>query len=233
MTVRLPEAGTEGLDRRDLDPAAARAQLTDIARANRRLGGAAAVRFGIAKLIARVSPDLPLTVLDIGAGAGDILQSVQARFDPEGTRLQVVAVDHLRAAAGMCRDRRIPAAVADFTALPVRERSVDIVIVSQVLHHLNRDAVPVFLRRVAALARVGVVVADLRRSAVAAAGLWLTALVFSFDPGARRDGVVSLRRGFQPHELERLLASGGVPAPVRRRWAYRLVAAWETSRAHD
>ena len=113
-------------------------------------------------------------------------------------------------------------------ALPFRARSADIVLMSQLIHHLSRDAAVEVIRAASQVARVGVVLADLRRSALAAIGFRIGAGLLRFDPATKADGVTSVRRGYLPHELEAILRDAGVGAMVRRRPGSRLVAAWRT-----
>ena len=103
-------------------------------------------------------------------------------------------------------------AVADVAAPPIARHSVDVVLVSQVAHHFSHGSVGQLARSCDGLARRGVVIADLRRSAVAAAGFRLGALLLGFDPVTRLDGVTSIRRGFTRSDLAELLRREGIPA---------------------
>ena len=110
-------------------------------------------------------------------------------------------------------------------------KSVDIVLVSQVAHHLTRDSAIRLLRTCDALARVGVVVADLRRGAARAARV----LVRLSRPPLRSDHP-GRRPDLDPARLHRRRAartarSGGRRGTVSRRPGYRLVATWLTRRA--
>ena len=125
----------------------------------------------------------------------------------------------------MCRERGLASLVADTWSLPIKPRSVDIVVLSQVLHHFRPDAAVRLLAELGRLARVGVVVCDLRRSRAAAAGIWLAGWALGFHPVTRRDGVTSVRRGFSASGLSELLLAAGLPPTVHRRPGYRLVAA--------
>ena len=58
--------GIELLDDPDADPAAVTLSLRNVARANRWFGGAAAVRYGLRRLLRDVPPGRPLTLLDLG-----------------------------------------------------------------------------------------------------------------------------------------------------------------------
>jgi hypothetical protein len=103
---------------------------------------------------------------------------------------------------------------------------VDIVVLSQVAHHLDADSCVAVFRECSRIARVGVIVADLRRSVAAQAGFWFASHALGFDRVTRTDGVTSLRRGFTPEMLRNLLRRAGVDARVERRPGARLVATW-------
>jgi hypothetical protein len=102
------------------------------------------------------------------------------------------------------------------------------VLLSQVAHHFAHGSLGQLARGAGRLARRGVVIADLRRSELAALGFRLGARVLGFDPVTRLDGVTSIRRGFSAGELRELLAAAGIAARVERRPGFRLVASWRT-----
>ena len=231
MSAVTSPIGTEALDGPACPTDLARATLSDIARSNTLFGGRAAVWFGVKALL----PDRPgpaLTFLDIGAGGGDIAAYAVRNARSLGITLKPVAVDRHRAAVGLCRERGFPSLVADACQIPLGPASVDIIILSQVLHHFHRDAGIALLRALKPLARRGIVVADLRRSAAAAVGIWVAGLALGFHPVTRRDGFTSVRRGFSRADLSAILSSAGIPAPVHRRPGYRLVGAWRNANAH-
>ena len=77
------------------------------------------------------------------------------------------------------------------------------------------------------VARTRVVISDLRRSFVAAGGLWLASFILNFHSVSRHDGVVSIMRGFLPAELSELVSSvSGRKEVVRRRLAFRVTTSW-------
>jgi SAM-dependent methyltransferase len=233
MTAFSPSPlGAEALDDPRCPDAVARATLADIARVNRLFGGRAAAVFGLERLLAAGPVPPRLTLLDVGAGAGDVAPSLVSRAAHRGVRLVPIALDAHRAAAALCGGAGLAAVVGSAAAPPFRERSVDIVLASQFLHHFSRTAAAALARAFGQLARVGVIVAEPRRSAAARAGIWAASLALALHPVTRRDGVLSVRRSFTAPELHAALADAGVRAPVWRRPGFRLVAAWRTDGAH-
>ncbi len=76
------------------------------------------------------------------------------------------------------------------------------------------------------VARVGVVIADLRRGRLAPLAFRIGARALGFDRHTLADGITSIRRGYTVAELAALLRAAGVAGRVSRRPMYRLVATW-------
>lgn len=223
--------GVELLDDPAADPGTVMRSLRNIARSNRWFGGAAAVRHGLERVLRGVSPARPLTLLDLGTGSGDLPRHAVRWARGQGFELRPVGMELSRTAAAMARRSGLPCAVACAGAPPVRGKAVDLVLVSQVAHHLDRDSSIRLIRICDALARIGVVLADLRRGHLAALAFAVGARALRFDPVTIADGLTSIRRGYTSGELRALLAAAGVSARVARRPGYRLVATWRTTPA--
>ena len=131
-------------------------------------------------------------------------------------------------AARLAGQHGLAAVVGDGGSLPFAARSFDLVLLSQVAHHFAPDAIVRLLRECGRVARRAVIVADLRRSLLAAVGFRLAATLLRFDPETLRDGVTSLRRGFTRASLGALLAQAGTATAVARRPGARLVAVWHS-----
>jgi hypothetical protein len=77
------------------------------------------------------------------------------------------------------------------------------------------------------VARCRVIVSDLRRSWIAAAGLWLVSFPLRFHAVSRHDGVVSVLRGFTAEELTDTVRQAVPRTPtVRERAGFRVTASW-------
>ncbi len=220
--------GAELLDDPAADPETVIESLRNIARSNRWFGGAAAVRYGLAQVLRGVPRTRPLTLLDLGTGAGDLPPRAARWASQRGYSLRPLGLELSHTAAAMARRAGVPCAVACAGAPPVADKSVDIVLVSQLAHHLTRESTVRLLRTCNALARVGVVFADLRRGRMAPLAFRVGAQALRFDRSTVADGITSIRRGYTPEELRALLAEAGVQARVSRRPGYRLVATWRT-----
>ena len=218
--------GTELLDDPAADPVLAAESLGNLARSNRWFGGAAAVRYGLSHALGPVASGTTLSLLDLGTGAGDLPDAARRWADRRGVRLVPMGIERSRVAAGLAHGAGVPCAVADAGFPPVREKSVDLVLVSQVVHHLEAGSVVRLLRTCDRLARRAVIVADLRRGRLGRVAFWVGARALGFDPVTVADGMTSIRRGYTATELRALLEAAGVRGTVSRRPGYRLVAVW-------
>lgn len=223
--------GRELLDDPGADPGAVARSLRNIARSNRWFGGAAAVCHGLARVLDGVPRGTGLTLLDLGTGAGDLPRAAVAWAAGRGIRLRPLGLELSRVAAGLAREAGVPCAVGCAGTPPVREKSVDLVLASQLVHHLAPASAVQLLRICNRLARVGVVVADLRRGPLAPLAFRVGAGALGFDRHTLSDGLTSIRRGYTAGELRALLAEAGVPGRVARHPMYRLVATWRPGTA--
>ncbi len=217
--------GVEILDAPDVDPSVVRRSLADVALANRLFGGVQAVLGELRT----VFPELPpkATLLDVGTGIGDIPERARAEAAESGVRLTTFGLDASLELARACRARTAAALCADALRLPLPDRCVDVVTCSQLLHHFEGESARRLLRELDRVARVRVIVADLRRHWLAAAGIWLVSFPLRFHPVSRHDGVVSVLRGFTPAELRVVIRDSIQADPVvRRRPGFRITASW-------
>jgi SAM-dependent methyltransferase len=199
--------------------------VEEIARSNLLFGGARAALLALDAVFARERR--PLTLLDVGTGAGDIPERARSVAARRGVRLTTVGLDGSAALAASSRARTGLGVCGDALALPFRDRAVDLVLCSQLLHHFEGAGAARVLAELHRVARLAVVVSDLRRSWVAALGFWLLSFPLGYHPVTRHDGVTSIFRGFTADELRTMVrAAVGVPPHVRRRLGWRLVASW-------
>jgi SAM-dependent methyltransferase len=224
--LTITGVGRELLDDPAADPRTVEASLHDIARSNRWFGGAAAVRYGLDRVLRGAARGSRVSLLDLGTGLGDLPRAAVGWAARRGIRLVPVGVERHRAAAALAARAGLPTVLACAGAPPFGDKSVDVVLVSQVAHHLDAASVVRLFRTCDRLARRGVIVADLRRGVLGPVAFHLGARLLRFDRVTVADGVTSLRRGYTPRELARLLAEAGVRARVDRRPGYRLVATW-------
>ena len=199
--------------------------ISDIGRANALLGGA---RAAVAEL-RRMFPLLGThaILLDVGTGLGDVPRRAQRAAARYGVSLRTIGLDSAQPILRHARPRLSHTVCADALSLPLASRSVDVAMCSQTLHHFRGAAAAVLLCELQRVARVGVVVSDLRRSWIAAGGFWAVSFPLVFHRVTRHDGVVSVLRGYTPAELTEIVRSAvGVTPDVHRRAGFRITASW-------
>lgn len=220
--------GVELLDDPATDPALALRALRDVARSNVWFGGASAV-------IAELTPILEqargmtasLTLLDVGTGAGDIPECARRAAARNRVELSTMGLEITPALAAASRPRSGAAIAGNALALPFADHSIDIVSCSQVLHHFQPADGVRLIAELHRVARVRVIVADIRRAWAAAIGFWAASYALGFHPVTRHDGVVSVLRGFRVRELrEAVLTATRCTADVRNRRGFRVTASW-------
>ena len=227
--------GTELLDDPGADPVLVRRQLRDIARLNTLFGGTRAVVRELEPFLERGKRETgnakrqTWTLLDVGTGSGDIARAAVTAARRNGLELTPLGIDLNRTAAHLARTGGLAMIVADGSRLPLGPRSVDVIVASQVLHHLPRAVAVRWIVTFDRVARRAVVLADLRRSRVAMAGVWAASVGLAMGRVTRHDAVVSLKRGYTKAEFDELLRQAGVRAAARYRPGARIVAAWSPS----
>jgi predicted nicotinamide N-methyase len=229
--LSISRIGVELLDDPAADPATVAESLRNIARANRWFGGAAAVRHGLARTLGGTARGLTISLLDLGTGAGDLPWVAQRWGMQRGIRIQPVGLELNRAAAALAQHSGLATVVGCAGSPPIRDKSVDVVLVSQLAHHLSPESVVHLFRTCNRLARRAVIIADLRRHALAASGFRFGARLLGFDAVTLTDGVTSIRRGFSRTELLSLLTQAGITGQVDHRPGFRLVATWRLDAA--
>ena len=216
LRARLPLARRsdehEMLDEPDVDSAALAANLRDLARLNRLPGGASASIAAIERLIRHSSE---ASILDVGTGYGDLPLAFARHGRAVGTRWQVTASDARSDVVGHAArttrgERDVIVESGEATALPARTASVDVVHSSLLLHHLDPDEAVAALAEMRRVARVGVVVNDLRRGPLAFVLGAPVVLALGRSPMTRHDGILSLRRAYSLRERDDLLADAGL-----------------------
>jgi 2-polyprenyl-3-methyl-5-hydroxy-6-metoxy-1,4-benzoquinol methylase len=212
------------------DPAAAEAAfdaaLRDLARINRMsLAYRPTLRF-LDRVVAH-SGARRLSVLDVGAGGGDMLAEVAAWGGRRGLALDLAGLDRSPWAARHATGRGIAARwiTADLFELPAEER-FDVVLCSLFAHHLRDPELMHFLRWLDTRARLAWLISDLHRHWLPWGFVWGVVRALRLDPMVVHDSTVSIARGFVRADWEGLLRDAGVSAEIRWTFPFR----WQVGR---
>lgn len=224
----------EHLDKGDYTPQEYEGCIVELQRVNRWLGDTRALEKSLLSEIARLNLK-SFSVLDVGAGSGELLRAVDRWARSRRRRARLVGVElNARSAAAISESPTNIAAVrADAFRLPFNDDQFDYAICSLFTHHfVDRDVVSV-LRELARVATRGIYVIDLHRHPVAYAFFSTVARLFLHNRLIREDGALSILRSFKPDELQQLAQQAGLRnVKVERRFPYRLVLRAQASKDH-
>ena len=215
----------ELLDAHSDDDALVLRTVADIERSNVVFQGA---RAAVAELRRHFS-ELPrrATLLDVGTGAGDVPAAAVRAARANGITLTTIGLDAAAVLSSEARNALTFSVCGNGLQLPFADASVDLVMCSQTLHHFRGDEERALLREMNRVARVAVVVSDLRRSWIAAGGFWAASFPLRFHPVTRHDGMLSVLRGYTRRELADAVANAvGTRPRVHARIGFRLTTSW-------
>ena len=106
----------------------------------------------------------------------------------------------------------------------------DLITSSLFLHHLNESDAVSLLGRMAAAARIGVLINDLRRGLAGYALAWVGTRVLSGSHVVRTDGPLSVRAAYNVQEVRRLAEAAGLTeARIQHQWPCRFLLTWMRS----
>lgn len=205
-------ANPELVDSPATPPELIRAEMLQLAKGNRWLGGCRLVL----DYVRALAPPGPFTILDLGTGSADIPRAIAGWARAAGRRVSITAVDlnpvMLRLAEEGCAGwPEISLERHDIRALPHARRSYDLVLCSQALHHFSENDAVAILRQIGGIARVGYMVSDLRRHRVAIATTDLLSRLLISSAPLRHDARLSARAAFTAEELCELAERAALP----------------------
>ena len=214
----------ERLDTGDYTPAEYAKWQREVRQINRFLGDTRALRLALRDELDGVR-DETISILDVGAGSGELLHAASQTFIGKSTFL--VGAELNAAAAASIAARRseinVVAVQCDALALPFADDSFDFAISSLFLHHLSDEQAVTLVREMSRVARKKFIIIDLHRHA-AAYYLYKTFGSIVLQRFTIEDGSLSIKRSFRPGDLEELAVKAGISnAVVNRRAAFRLV----------
>ncbi|HEX9120153.1 MAG TPA: methyltransferase domain-containing protein [Terriglobales bacterium] len=219
----------ELLDSDAATPADVQQTLADLRRINRWFGGISTTQRMLEQVVARLgkrsSDHGELTMLDVGAGSGDVSLTAARQIRPPA-QIRVTLMDRMPAHL----PRNGTGTVAgDALALPFLDNSFDLVTCSLLIHHLEREQIVQFVNQALRVARVAVLLNDLRREP-----LHLALMYAGYPLFARltlHDGIASVRRAYTPQELTFILGNtDAAGVEMENRYLYRMgIIVWKST----
>jgi len=215
MLFRQRSTQVESMDRHDRSSAEVLNSYRELERANRLFFLPQPFITAIPRML---GPDRcrSLTILDVGAGDGTLGLKLRDHAAQHNWNWEVTSLDLNPCTRHLHRGR--PAVIGSALAPPFPDNSFDIVIASQMSHHLADAEVVIHFREAWRVARHAIVLCDLHRNPLLYALVWLTLAPPWFSAGFRRDGLISVRKGFRLQEWRRFAQSAGIAGA--RVWLY-------------
>ena len=206
------------------------------------LGGIRATLGHLERFSRRWEPGAIIRMIDWGTGGADVPRAIVRWARRRGFRVDITAVDNnpvviacaRRACAGYPEIQVVEGDCLPSPLLPLPEGEgwgeapFDYALSSLTLHHLSDAQILDLLKRSDRVARRGLIMNDLKRSARAWAWIWALSRVFGADPIVCADGPLSVRRAFTRADLDGLARQAGLPyLKVSAHFGYRLTLAGE------
>ena len=218
----------EHLDLGDYTPEEYEGCMVELRRVNRWLGDSRALARSVLPDIAR-DRLREFSLLDVGAGTGELLREVALWSRRRGTTARLVGLElNERAAEGLLEESRefpeVASVRGDALRLPFAAGAFDYVMCSLFTHHFRDEACVRVLGEMARVASRRVYCIDLHRHPVAYYFYTTAGRLFLHNRLVREDGALSILRAFRPRELRALAERAGLSdVRVERRFPYRLV----------
>jgi ubiquinone/menaquinone biosynthesis C-methylase UbiE len=175
--------------------------LRDLQRINRWFGGISTT-LQLLQRIAERTGFRSLSLLEVGAGNGQVPIAARARLAREGVDLSITLLD--RVASHLPRNG-FPAAVADARQLPFSDGSFDVVAFNLVTHHFEPEILESVAHEALRVCRLAVLVNDVIRSPVHLA-LTYAGLPLFRSRLTRHDAPASVRRAYTVEEMRSIVA---------------------------
>ena len=203
------------------------ASLADLGRINRWFGGVRVLSRLVEQVVERTGRR-ELTLLDVAGARGELPARAAGRLREKNIQLETTVLD--RATSHLEPGKH--SVVGNALALPFRDVSFDLVSSSLFVHHLEPAEVRRFVGEALRVARLAVLINDIRRHPVH------LALVYAGMPLYRSritrcDAPVSIRRAYTPAEMRRLLGqTAAARVELRTYYLYRMgIIAWRNGAA--
>jgi ubiquinone/menaquinone biosynthesis C-methylase UbiE len=172
--------------------------LLDLRGFNRRAGGFSS----IGDMLRRIATEIDarrLSFLDVAGGTGDLARSVTEDLAEEGIEIRPAVLD--RAISHMNgSDDKLPRVGGDALALPFIPTGFDVVGCNLFCHHLESEEMIQFFNEGLRVARVAVIVSDLRRNAFHLLAAYSGRIIYR-SPITVHDAPVSVRRAYTMAEI--------------------------------
>lgn len=203
-----------------------RKTLDQIAAINKRLGGNKATINGLHTLLKNKPRGSTVTIIDLGCGSGDMLRAVADYGRKNDYLFTLTGIDANEFTVNYARKLSVNYPEIRYIKMNVLgsefdKLEYDIALATLFLHHFQNEEIENMLGMLMKKVKTGIVINDLHRNRTAYYLFKLVSLFIS-NPMVRKDGAISVLRGFKKKELvtldKKLQNTAG---SIRWTWAFR------------
>jgi SAM-dependent methyltransferase len=205
----------EYCDRPDLPLIEVASHYSQLARINRWLLAADPFQRVLVRWLGRTNVG-DLSILDLGGGDGAMGRSIETWAWRHGWSWRVTNLDLSIYALRLNSGRRNVAAAVG--ALPFADNSFDVVIASQMAHHLTNEEALQHFREAWRVTRDALLLADAHRNVLVWCAIGGVLRLMRATPHFLSDGLLSVRRSWRLGEWRELAARAEIPSA--RVWLY-------------
>ncbi|MBZ9729698.1 methyltransferase domain-containing protein [Salegentibacter sp. JZCK2] len=201
--------------------------LRDLDNINKWLGGNKITLEGVKNIVLKQTNTQEIHITDVGCGNGAVLREIARWGRKNKYNLKLAGIDANTHAIGIAEKMSIGFPEIEFLALDIfseefKNFHCDIILCTLTLHHFKNGEILELLNLFSQQSRLGVVINDLHRSKLAYRLFQVFCSVFIRNEIARKDGLISILRGFKKEELKNF--AGKIPQANHKitwKWAFR------------
>jgi hypothetical protein len=201
--------------------------LRDLDNINKWLGGNKITLEGVKNIVENQPKTSEIHIADLGCGNGAVLREIARWGRKNNYKLKLTGIDANTHAIAIGEKMTAGFQEIEFLALNIfsgdfKNFHCDIILCTLTLHHFKNHEVLALLNLFNQQSRLGVVINDLHRSKLAYRLFQAFSAVFINNEIARKDGLISILRGFKKEELQDF--AGKIPKTnhqITWKWAFR------------
>ncbi|TPN88854.1 methyltransferase domain-containing protein [Aquimarina algicola] len=208
MLINLKHRSNEVelMDNPNIEDKALQIALADISKVNKLLGGNAITIRAVNSMIKDIDTSKEIIIIDLGCGDGEMLRAIARIFRKKERAVKLLGIDlskkSLLYAQKLSENYpEIQYMHQDLLEMKVSEFSCDIIISTLTLHHLTNEDIKKIMYKSLQLAKKGIIINDLHRSALAYYLFKIFSFFFIKGYVAKNDGLVSIKRAFKKQDL--------------------------------
>jgi ubiquinone/menaquinone biosynthesis C-methylase UbiE len=201
--------------------------LKELGFINKYLGGNAITISGIKQVLQGQKPS-PLSILDIGCGGGQMLETIAIWGKKENITTKLIGLDANQFMLNYAKVHLKTFADIEYLKADAFELSTyqtvqpHVATATLFCHHFTEEQLTTLFSTLHKSCRIGFVINDLHRHWLAYYAIKYLTAVFSKSYLVKNDAPLSVARGFTKQEIKQLLAKAGIKTySLKWRWAFR------------